>query len=211
MEKERFEKGFQIKIDRNYNERSSYYDFRLEIFCEFNTLIFEINNCLLLEFNRAAITLTNHLLERLLKLALINNITGIGPIQIDRLSEVFEEPNKRYGSINLGSSIEQCKKEGLITEKEKEFLFDIIRVLMRNGFSHADSSNILKDLPDESTMFEGSFDKPNETLKKVSINQKVIPTFQAMQMQNFADDNAKTYFDFVFNLIFKIEERIKNK
>lgn len=83
MNKEVFEKNFIEKLNKNFPELSKYFDFNLEIFCEFNTQIFEINKCLLLEFYRAAITLTNNLLERLLKLALINNETGIEPIPIE--------------------------------------------------------------------------------------------------------------------------------
>lgn len=211
MEKEIFEKGFKDKIEKNFRDRSKYYNFNLEVFCDFNTLIFEINNCLLLELNRAAITLTNHLLERLLKLALINNETGVETVEFDKLNEVFKEPNKKYGNIDLGNSIELCRKAELITDKEKSFLFDIIRVLMRNGFSHADSSKILKKLPDQSEMFGGSFSNPNAELKKISVNQKIIPTFQAIQMENFAKENGTKYFDFVFNLIFRIEKRLSGK
>ena len=211
MEKKLFEKDFTEKLDKNFPELEKYFDFNLEIFCEFNTLIFEINKCLILELNRATITLTNNLLERLLKLALINNDVGIGQIPIEQWNSVFEEPNKNYSSIPLGNSIEKCKKLGLISDKEKKFLFDIIRELMRNGFSHADSSKILSSLPDNSTMFQGSFTNPNEDLKKVRINQKIIPTFQALHMEHFAKENAKHYFDFVFHLIFRIEKRLMEK
>ncbi|TVZ53189.1 hypothetical protein [Dokdonia sp. Hel_I_53] len=211
MEKVVFEKSFIEKLDKNFPELSKYFDFNLEVFCEFNTLIFEINKCLILEFDRATITLTNNLLERLLKLALIKDDTGIGPIPIEKWNDVFKEPNEKYGSIPLGNSIEKCKKLKLISDKEKNFLFDIIRELIRNGFSHADPSKILADLPDNSPMFQGSFTNPNADLKEVSINQKIIPTFQALQMENFAKENAKLYFDFVFHLIFRIEKRLKEK
>lgn len=211
MEKGVFEKSFIEKLDKNFPELNKYFEFNLQIFCEFNTLIFEINKCLILEFHRATITLTNNLLERLLKLALINNETGIGPIPIEKWNEVFKEPNRKYGSIPLGNSIEKCKKLGLLSEQEKHFLFNIIRELMRNGFSHADSSKILADLPDNSPMFQGSLTNPNADLKEFWINQKIIPTFQALQMENFAKENAKDYFDFVFHLIFRIEERLKEK
>lgn len=211
MNKEIFEKSFTEKLDKNFPELSKYFDFNLEIFCEFNTQIFEINKCLLLEFDRAAITLTNNLLERLLKLALINNETGINPIPIEKLNEAFYEPNKKYGSIDMAESIERCKKFELISYKEKTFMFDTIRVLMRNGFSHSDSSKILSELPDDSKMFQGDFSNPNGELKEVSVNQKIIPTFQAIQMENFAKDNAKVYFDFVFHLIFRIEKRLIEK
>jgi hypothetical protein len=211
MDKEVFEKSFINKLNKNFPEFSKYFNFRLEVFCEFNTLIFEINKCLILELYRATITLTNNLLERLLKLALIQNETGIGPKPIEEWDEVFNEPNKKYSSIALGSSIEQCKRQGLISDKEKEFLFPTIRVLMRNGFSHADSSEILANLPDESIMYQGNLKNPNNDLKKVSVNQKIFPALQALQMEEFAKTNAKLYFDFVFKLIFIIEKRLIEK
>ncbi|SFW36676.1 hypothetical protein [Cellulophaga fucicola] len=211
MEKEIFENSFIDKLNNNFPVFAKYFDFNLKVFCEFNTLIFEINKCLILELDRASITLTNNLLERLLKLALINNETGIGPLPFEKWNDVFSGPNEKYGSIPLGNSIEKCKKLELITAEEKTFLFDTIRELMRNGFSHADSSKILSDLPDETKMFQGSFTNPNEDLKEVSVNQKITPTFQALQMESFAKENAKPYFDFVFNLIFRMEERLIKK
>ncbi|MCD8418862.1 hypothetical protein J2Q11_14105 [Tenacibaculum finnmarkense genomovar finnmarkense] len=213
MKKEIFRKSFIEKLDKNFPKQSKYFEFQLEIFCEFNTIIFEINKCVILELNRATITLTNNLLERLLKLALINNEIGTGSIELEKWNEVFEEPNRKYNSIKLGNSIELCKKFELITQREKDYLFDIVRVLLRNGFSHSDSSEILKNLPDESVMHKGSLINPNAESKEVKINQKIIPTFQALQMEEFAKINAKPYFEFVFELIFKIEKRLieKNK
>lgn len=211
MEKIKFEQNFVENLNKNFPQFSKYFEFRLEVFCEFNTLIFEINKCLILELDRATITLTNHMLERLLKLTLIYNEVGIGPIEIDKWSETFEKPNANFGTIDLGNSIERCKKIGLITDQEKKYLFDTIRVLLRNGFSHADSSNILKKLPDETLMYQGSFSNPNVELKEVFINQKTMPTFQAIQMEDFAKNSSHPYFDFVFNLIFRIEKRLKDK
>ena len=211
MEKNKFEQNFIAKLNKNFPKFSKYFEFKLDVFCEFNTLIYEINKCLILELDRATITLTNHMLERLLKLTLIYNEVGIGPIEIDKWSETFEKPNTNFGTIDLGNSIERCKKIGLITDSEKKHLFDTIRVLLRNGFSHADSSNILASLPDETIMYQGSFIHPNAELKEVIINQKTMPTFQAIQMEEFAKNSSHPYFDFVFDLIFKIERRLKDK
>ena len=161
--------------------------------------------------NRASITLTNHLLERLLKLALIYNESGFGPTPLEEWNEKFGEPTKKYSSISLGNSIELCKKKGLISVSEKDILFNTIRVLMRNGFSHADSTDILANIPDETPMFVGNLKRPNDKLKEVGLNQKIIPTFQALQMEDFAKENAKPYFHFVFKLIHKIENRIIEK
>lgn len=207
MEKQIFEKAFMGNLNKNFPSRSKYFDFEFYVFSELGGIVFEINKCLILEFYRASITLTNNLLERLLKLSLIYNDAGIGPKPVETWGNAFGEPNKKYSSISLGTSIEKCKKLGLITEREKVFLFDTIRELMRNGFSHADSTKILNGIPDETTMFQGSFSNPTE-IKPVTVNQKIIPFMQAIHIENFAKENAANYFDYVFELIKKIDQRL---
>lgn len=207
MEKELFEKAFIEKLNKNFQSYSKYFDFEFYVFNELRGTVFEINKCLILEFYKASITLTNNLLERLLKLSLIYNDAGIGPIPIEDLGMAFELPNKKFNSISLGNSIEKCKKLDLITEQEKVFLFDTIRDLMRNGFSHADSNKILNGMNDETIMFQGSFSSPTE-IKPVTINQKVIPFIQTIHIENFAKENATYYFDYVFELIKKIDQRL---
>lgn len=207
MEKDLFEKAFIDNLNKNFQHRSQYFDFEFYVFSELGGSIFEINKCLILEFYRASITLTNNLLERLLKLALIYDEVGIGPKPVEDWGSILEEPNKKYSSIPLGNSIEKCRKLDLITENEKTFLFDTIRELMRNGFSHADSTKILKEIPDETTMFQGSFSNPTE-IKPVTLNQKVIPFIQAIHIENFARENAANYFEYIFELIKKIDQRL---
>ena len=210
MKKEIFEKAFMDSLNKNFRSRSKYFDFQFYSFSELGLVVFEINKCLILELYHASITLTNNLLERLLKLSLIYNEVGIGPKPIENLSSIYEEPDKKYSSISLGNSIEKCRKHGLISETEKVFLFDTIRELMRNGFSHADSSKILNGLPEETTMFNGSFSNPTE-IKPVKLNQKVIPFIQAIHIENFAKGNAANYFEYVFELIKKMDQRLREK
>ena len=210
MEKSLFEKDFIDRLNKNFEKKSKYFEAKFDVFKELEGLVFEINKCLILELDRASITLTNHMLERLLKIALIYNETGIGAKPVEEWNSIFEEPNKKYNSIQLGNSIELCKKHGLISENQKSFLFKIIRTLMRNGFSHADSSEILSDLPDDSLMFQSSFDKPSD-INNVFINQKLIPIMQSIQLEYFAKDNSLMYFDYVFNLILEIEKKLADK
>jgi hypothetical protein len=210
MEKQLFEKAFIDSLNKNFQSRSKYFDFQFYVFSELGGAVFEINKCLILEFYRASITLTNNLLERLLKLSLIYDETGIEPKPIEDWGAIFEEPNKKYSSIPLGNSIEKCRKLDLITENEKVFLFETIRELMRNGFSHADSSKILNGIPDETTMFQGNFSNPTE-IKPVTLNQKIIPFIQAIHVENFAKENAANYFEYIFELIKKIDQRLIDK
>lgn len=207
MQKELFEKAFMDNLNKNFTNRSKYFDFKFYVFSELGGTVFEINKCLILEFHRASITLTNNLLERLLKLSLIYNEAGIGPKPVEEWGASFAEPNNKYSSIPLGNSIEKCRKLDLITENEKVFLFGTIRELMRNGFSHADSTKILNGIPDETTMFQGNFSNATE-LKPMTLNQKIIPFMQAIHIENFAKDNSYGYFDYVFELTGKIDQRL---
>ena len=162
MEKNLFEDSFKEALNHNFSKLSKYFDYQYKVFFELRTSVFEVAKCELLEFHKASITLTNNILERLLKLALIYNETGIGSKPVEQWNSIFDEPNKKFGSLNLGNSIELCKKHNLITKEEKDFLFNIIKELMRNGFSHADISKILVGLPEETIMFHGSLSNPTK-------------------------------------------------
>lgn len=210
MEKELFEKAFHDSLNKNFNGRSKYFDFDFYVFSELGTIIFEINKCLILELHRASITLTNNLLERLPKLALIYNEAGIGPKPADQWGSIFDVPNIKYSSIALGNSIEKCRTLELITEDEKTFLFDTIRDLMRNGFAHADSTKILSGIPAETVMFQGSFSNPSE-ITPITVKQIAVPFIQAIHIENFAKANAAFYFDFVCNLIKKMDQTFRKK
>ena len=210
MEKKIFEESFSEKLNANFSRQAKYFEFDFEIFQELGSSVFEINKCLIFEFYRASITLTNHVLERLLKIALIYNEAGIGPIPTTDWTSIFEGPNRKYSTISLANSIELCRKNDLITAEEKEYLFNTVRILMRNGFSHAYSSQILSSFPDDSSFFQGSFSNPEE-IKRIVVNQKVVPFMQAIQMDNFAKENSSSYFDYIFELTLKIESRILDR
>lgn len=210
MEQKHFEKAFIDKLNTNYQSRAKYFERRFMVFCELYGTVFEINECLTLEFYRASITLTNNLLERLLKLSLIYNEVGIDSLPPEDWNSSFEGPNKAYSSCILGNSIEKCRKFDLITEDEKEFLFTNIRNLMRNGFSHADSKIFENYIPGETTMFKVVFSNPTELIP-VTVNQKLIPFMQDLHIYNFAKNNATLYFEYVYELILNIEQRLKDR
>jgi hypothetical protein len=212
MNKSILEKNLTNSMNENFDKVSKYLEPRFEVFCELDSVVYEVNNCLILGLHKASITLTNYLLERLLKIALIYNEAGIGPVEdLNNLDDVFREPNEKYNAILLSQSIKKCKEFELVTESETEVLDKKIRDLLRNGFSHADSTKILKDLPSQSKMFQGSFSNPTGELKEITINTKINPVFQAIHMSEYALQNALPYYDFVFNLVFRIEKRLKEK
>jgi hypothetical protein len=154
--------------------------------------------------------LTNNLLERLLKLALINNKVGLGAIPVEKWDSVFSETDKLFGSLNMWQTIVECTKEKLITNVETELLDKSIRDQIRNGFSHADSNKILVNVPDKTKGFIGNLSGELD-LKQVEFNQKIFPASQSILIDNFAKTNASSYFEFVFSLLVKIESRLIEK
>jgi len=210
MDRTIFERNFQESLDNNFTKYEKYFDYKFKVFFELRTSIFEVTKCLILELDKATITLTNNILERLLKLALIYNEVGIKPFPIEEWNLIYEEPNRKYGSISLGNSIELCLKKEIISQREKDFLFDIIRELMRNGFSHADASKVLENLPNKIRGYKGNLNNPTK-LEEVFLNHKIIPPLQSIEIENFAKIHASKYFEFVFTLIEKIETRLFEK
>lgn len=207
MEKSVFEKAFQEKLDKNFEKFNPYFDYQYKVFFELTTTVFQAVKCLILELPIASITMTNHILERLLKLALIYKMAGVGPIPPEQLTEVFSAAHNKYNHHVMASTIELCKKEGLITVAEKDILFNLVRNQIRNGFSHADMEKVLAEIPDIIHATQFSFSDPNERIP-VSFNPKVIPTFQADALEKFAAANAENYFVAVFNLLRNIEGRL---
>jgi hypothetical protein len=101
MEKDVFQKAFTEQLDKNFQEYVKYFDFEYKHFFGFSTVLFQVTKCLILELHFAVITLTNHILERLLKEALISKAVGIKPIPTEQWNDVFEGPSKKYSSISL--------------------------------------------------------------------------------------------------------------
>lgn len=112
---------------------------------ELDPLRHEICICIMLGLCQAAITLTNHLLESLLKNALIihkgNEMKQADPkliskpvaYIIDKYSDGFE----KYNDANLYTTINRACTVGLISKNEKKQLHEY-RVRFRNAFSHSD-------------------------------------------------------------------------
>jgi len=61
----------EVRIDRNYSKLERFFNHDLTFMLSLLSIRWEILNCLLLENNNASITLTNHFVERMLKLYLI--------------------------------------------------------------------------------------------------------------------------------------------
>jgi hypothetical protein len=110
----------------------------------------------------------------------------------------------------LNKAIEICNLQNLIPSSEKEYITYLIKKLIVNGYSYADPEKIVgittneKIEPTRINMEFPEFGYDN-------LNQKIIPPLQSIQIENFSRGNASRYFEFVFDLLCNIEDRLIDK
>lgn len=196
---------FKKGLEENFNHYKHFLQNpRFFYFTDLEYTIGEIVKCLIIEAYTASITLTNHFLERVLKLALIQKESGVQSSQITEWNKIYSISDK-YSSKCMSKTIEECKKYNLISETEYEELTNF-RQTIRNGFSHYDPKKILKDSEDTIDLI---MDFNFEKIKISGLNFKTIPTLQTIFIKKFAQENAEKYFNFAFNLMLSIENHFK--
>lgn len=107
---------------------------------ELNPLRQEISICIVFGLYQAAITLTNHLLEKFLKIALIYkkaDFTADGKTVVEKTINSTAKSIKTYKKQYLGKNIEDAYNQGLLTGEERNRLNDF-RHDFRNAYGHAD-------------------------------------------------------------------------
>ena len=121
-------------------------------FPELDPVRHEVALCLVFGLPQAAITLTNHLLESLLKYALIydhalkhqpNNQPSPGATTRS-LVDWLRPAKKLYADKDLKFTIDRACTVGLITKAQKKRLHEI-RQDFRNAFSHADKDKTFRN------------------------------------------------------------------
>ena len=127
----------------------------------------EICKCLICGHYQAAITLTNHLLESILKKALIIDESAKNKTEQSDITNVFDDATEKYANKNLDFTINQACRKGLINKKEKNILHEF-REQYRNAFSHADPQKTFSGISIPATIFTTKdLDNPEEFFKKV--------------------------------------------
>lgn len=158
------------------------------------------------ESHTAAITLTNHFLERILKLALIQKASGTQPKKITEWNKTYSVSDK-YSNWKMGATIKKCKELKIISKTQFKELTEFQETI-RNGFSHYDPKKILRDFENTIDLIDKS-DSDNK--KIVGLNYKEIPTLQNFFVREFARDNSEEYFDYAFNLMLSFERHFKTE
>lgn len=97
----------------------------------------EICKCIICGLHQAALVLTNHLLESVLKKARITNESKINKTDADNICSIFNHATSEYANEPLHGNIEYAYNKGFISEEDKKYLH-YCRKRFRNAFSHAD-------------------------------------------------------------------------
>jgi hypothetical protein len=203
-------KGRKEFIDRNFlRVRDAYensYDWQ-----ELDTLRHEISLAIIFGLCQAAITLTNHFLESLLKNSLVFLDAKIESHKhkerlIVSLVHIFAPGRHKYGRQNLSKNIESAFLIGLITETERQTL-DEFRVKFRNAYSHSDKDKTFgnREITGRGVHIEaGKYVLgENETthIADLTIVQGLAQAFQAQE-------DAIPYFLYMDALARKIKQKL---
>ncbi|WP_158974840.1 hypothetical protein [Cellulophaga sp. L1A9] len=221
MSKEIFLKGYTEKVNKNYSSLEYYFNDDLIFLSALNIAKYEIINCLMIEQYNASITLTNHMVERMLKLALIEKITNglkISEKDIKELEKTLSEASNLYDAEVMSQSIKLVFEEGLISEEEKSYLDKVIRDNIRNGFSHAEMEKINKGKVDQIEMYSFKFTEVQKSLnegspipkKQIKVSTKA-PFLQSEIQKMKAEEIAFPYFKSIYTIAKNIDRRLDTK
>lgn len=181
---------------------------------ELDPLRHEISLCIIFGLCQAAITLTNHLLESLLKYALIIHHPdsekagkeGIKEPAVTSVINRFEEGTRLYGDANLGETINRACTVGLISKTQKKQLHEF-RERFRNAFAHSDKAKTFGDtsVPVTGVKLENDKLKVDET-SEVKIAEFLVG--QGIFQATLAQREAPHYFKYVDALVREIMEKL---
>ena len=182
----------------------------------------EVCKCLICGLHQAAITLTNHLLESVLKKALIIEESAKNKTAHSDITNVFDDATEKYANKNLDFTINQACRKGLINKEEKNILHGF-REQYRNAFSHADPQKTFSGISIPATIFTTKdLDNPEEVFKKAFTNKPNVilsaennVIIQGLVQRIKAEQEAVHYFlainGIIRNLYLKLFEASRNK
>ena len=160
-------------------------------------LINEICECLITNKQCAAMTLTNHLLESSIKLALILwSATLRGVDETKDFEVMYKDEIKNYQgkemSENLTSALE-CK---LITEEEYKDLSEL-KLEYRHHISHASNNKYVRNAKTTIMTYDTATSESSE--KEVGVTGN--PILNLLAQESFMRQNAEGFFMHVYSYI----------
>lgn len=195
---------FETAIQYKYNLYKRYlFEYNLLSFRDLEYNIQESVYCLMIGAHTASITNTNLILERAIKLALIQHQAGnVSKYDDDEIIDKYIESDRKFSGKNLDLNIQSCQKFGILNDEEAKELKEY-KIKFRDGFSHFTPKNILKG---ESSLIHVPGPK-NEKLDKFL----TLPTYQALEVRQFAINNAEEHLKYVLKIINHLQYKVLEK
>lgn len=164
-----------------------------------NSIREEICKCLIVGCNQAAITLTNHLLEKSLKIFLFHvEPSSQNYTNTEEIERHFKKINRIHGGKDLSDTINNCCSKGLITKEQKNILHNY-RDQFRNAFGHAEPNKTFGLAEKEVIIFNPLVH--NRVPDPVKVKVADFPFLYDYKQKEIADQNSVQYFEYVDNLI----------
>jgi len=212
MSKDIFINSYKKKIDKNYYKLKPIFDDNLFILSALNAIKYEVINCLMINQYISSIMSTNHMVERMLKLALIER--EIYGLKLSSNNDIlYKKLNKAYTSydkLTLSQSVNKMFDKKLINKDEYHYINNTIRDNIRNAFSHAEMEKINIGKPSKIDSYMGEFSKlknHNINLDKVDLSTQ-IPAIQSLIQKDKCSEIAMPYFENVYEIAKNIDTRL---
>lgn len=178
---------------------------KLKVLRPLYPILAEICSCFYLQKYMAAVTLTNHFLESIVKFALIykegNGKTLEDPKTMDK---VFETECRMYLKANLGNNIETLYKKGMITEVQCNHLKDL-KDLYRNAYSHASNNDVVANA--RMKVVCGSLSNPDQ-IEEVDTKVCNLPLLLVIARKSFVKNTGLGYFYEVVKLLEQLDSQL---
>lgn len=119
------------KILNNADKIVPFQEYNFYLFSELKGLVFEITNCIMLDINQASICLTNHLLERTMKLSLIKYDMGKIKIGNPEFVNKIHSAYIKYDNLLLWETIKLAYEKEIINEGRTKLIEKLKRQIQK--------------------------------------------------------------------------------
>ncbi len=158
----------------------------------------EICDCILIGASQAAVTLTNHLLEKSLKALLkYNEPNNQNYTDTAEIEAHFENLNNLYGGEILNNTIYACVEKELISDEQGQKLHEF-RKKFRNAFGHADPKKTFGETKKRVGIYNPFVHKE---FKFTDVKVANFPFLQYTTQKEIANSECVNYFRFVDGVI----------
>lgn len=171
---------------------------------ELDPLRGEISKCLICDLCQASIALTNHLMEKFLKIIVIDaDVKQRIKEKVDLNQDVdifsiYKPSLDKYDGCDLYKTLNEAKERSLLTENQYGRLIDL-KNEFRNPYSHAQISKISKDQTVDVAVVNVDSVNNASDIRRVSVVD--IPIIQGIAQSIQSKVDAYKYFQILDSII----------